>query len=279
MIQSRVPYEEYASLPGVSITRLKEMKRSPQHYKHRLAVPHESAAMTLGTAAHCAVLEPERFDRDFAVWGERTDGGNLRPRRGKDWEAFAARHADRTIITVDEYDKAIAIQAAVRGNALAMRYLESGDPEVTLQWELGERACKGRVDWLTTVDGLPALVGLKTARDCRPFIFGSAAAKLGYHLQWAFYFDGYNTIARRMPRMVEIVVENDPPHAVAVFRIPSDIVDQGREEYEQLLKTLDDCAAVNAWPGPVTTEEFLTLPTWAYERDADDVDGLGLEVA
>jgi hypothetical protein len=31
-IRSRVPAAEYFSLPGVSITGLKEMRRSPQHY-------------------------------------------------------------------------------------------------------------------------------------------------------------------------------------------------------------------------------------------------------
>jgi hypothetical protein len=278
-ISSRMPYRDYAALRGISITRLKELKRSPKHYKHRLSNPKETPSLKLGTAAHTAVLEPERFGRDYAVWAERTKSGNMRPRNGKFWDAFAAQHKGQTILTAHEYEDAMAIQAAVRGDPTAMRYLQSGDPEVSMQWPLDGQLCKGRLDWLTTIDGEPALVGLKTSRDCRHFIFGSAAAKLGYHLQWAYYFDGYTTIKGDgvVPRVVEIVVESDAPYAVAVYQIPFDIIEQGREEYEDLLAQLAECEANNDWPGPVTEEQILTLPSWVYQTQ-DDLSDLGLEM-
>lgn len=276
-IRSRVPWDEYTALPGVSISRLKELRRSPQHYLHRLTHPKESKALTLGTAAHTAVLEPERFASQFAVWGERTDGGALRPRRGKDWDAFVASCPGKTIITADEHNTATAIAVAVRSNALAMRYLESGDPEVTMQWEQGGHICRGRVDWLTTVDGVPHVVGLKTARDCRHFKFGAAAASLGYHLQWGFYYDAYRLLRNREPRMIEIVVESEPPHAVAVYFIPSDIIDQGRDEYQALMLRLAECESTGHFPGPQEHEEPLSLPSWVYGEAEDDVSELGLE--
>src|SRR5690606_4436228 len=67
-ITPRMPWDDYLALPGVSITRLKELGRSPQHYRYRRDNPKESAPLTLGRAAHCAVLEPERYERDHAVW-------------------------------------------------------------------------------------------------------------------------------------------------------------------------------------------------------------------
>jgi hypothetical protein len=76
--------------------------------------------------------------------------------------------------------------------------------------------------------------------------------------------------------MVEIVVENKPPHAVAVYNIPADIIDQGREEYLEMLALLQDCQRKNEWPGPVTEEQDLTLPSWVYES-SDDLTELGLE--
>lgn len=276
-IQSRIPWGEYSTMSGVSITRLKELRRSPQHYLYRLTHPKESKALMLGTAAHTAVLEPERFAQQFAVWGERTDGGNLRPRRGKDWDAFAAGHADKTIITADEHALATSIAKAVHSTPAAMRYLESGDPEVTMQWEQGGMICRGRVDWLTTVDNEPHVVGLKTARDCRHFKFGAAAAALGYHLQWGFYFDGYRLLKKREPRMIEIVVESEPPHAVAVYFIPSDIIDQGRDEYQALMLRLAECESTGHFPGPQEIEEPLTLPSWVYGEEHDDLSELGLE--
>ena len=190
-MNSRIPFDDYCAIDAVSITRLKELGRSPQHYRYRLEVPKETAPLTLGRAAHCAVLESERFDRDFVVWNKLTKNGsgNIAPRSGEQWESFKLENAGRSIITIEDGEFSKAMQQAVRGNPVAMRYLESGEPEVSMEWEIGEefglpnRRCKGRADWLTRVDGIPHVVGLKTARDCRPFVFGSAAAKLNYALQ------------------------------------------------------------------------------------------------
>jgi hypothetical protein len=156
-----------------------------------------------------------------------------------------------------------------------MRYFGAGRAEVSMQWTRPDgRACKGRVDWLTEIDGRPVIVGLKTARDCRHFVFAAQAARLAYHWQWAFYEDGFTSVVGARPDLVEIVVESSAPHAIAVYRIGEDTLDQGREEYEAGIAKLAECEASNEWPGPVPTEETLSLPTWAYTAD-DDGDGVG----
>lgn len=274
-IQSRVPNADYRAIDAINITLLKELKRSPLHFQHARQHPRASAPMTLGTAAHCAALEPERFARDYAVWSSRTASGRMSPRTGKRWDEFCLAHADRTIITEDESCEALAIAQTVRADPVAAKYLAAGEPEVTMQWSLAGRPCKGRVDWLTLQE-TDVLVGLKTARDCRPFIFGAAAAKLGYHLQWAWYFDGFVAATGRTPRMIEIVVESAAPYAVAVYVIPDDILAQGREEYEDLLQQLALCESRNEWPGPAETELVLSLPSWVYGTD-EDISELGLE--
>jgi PDDEXK-like domain of unknown function (DUF3799) len=273
-IVSRMPMSEYRAIDALNISRLKELQRSPLHYVHRLGHPLVTAPLTLGTAAHCATLEPERFNRQFAVWDRRTDSGRMAPRNGKWWDAFQAANDTRTILTGDERDEAISIATAVRADPVAMRYLESGEPEVSMTWEPGR---KGRVDWLTFIAGKPVLVGLKTARDCRHFSFGSAAAKLGYPLQWAWYQDGYKAIRGTVPTVIEIVVESAPPHAVAVYRIVDDILAYGREQYEELLDQLAECERRKEWPGPYTEEQVLTLPSWVYGPASDDLAELELE--
>ncbi len=277
-ITSRMPRTDYDALHALNVSRLKEIKRSPQHYKYRLTHPHTTDAMTLGTATHVATLEPERFAEDFAIWTRKTDSGKNAPRNGKAWDEFQAANAGRCILTADEAAEAQAIATAVRSNELAMIYLQTGDPEVTIEATMHGRPCRGRVDWLTTVNGHPHIVGLKTARDCRHFAFGAQAAKLGYHIQWAWYLDLIMAVRDTDTSVVEIVVESAPPYAVAVYRIPSDIIEQGRDEYMQLLETLNDCERRDIWPGPVPSEEWLTLPSWAYPQ-ADDLNDLELEIA
>lgn len=277
-IRSRMVRDEYDSLPGISITRLKELRRSPMHYLYRLSNPKQSDALTLGTATHVACLEPERFESQFTVWSGVTKTGRAKPRSGAKWLEFkdAATKGGATVLTAAEALESRTIASAVRNDALALPYLEVGDPEVTLQWTVRGYKARGRVDWLTKIDGEPVIVGLKTARDCRPIQFGNQCAKLGYHLQWAFYFDGYEFITGRQARMVEIVVENTPPHAVVVYRIPDDVIQQGRDEYLVLLDQLDECERTGQWPGPSTEEQYLTLPSWVYAAH-DDLSELGLE--
>lgn len=243
--------------------------------------------MRLGTAAHCAVLEPERFVREFAVWTRRSENGNACPRKGQYWDAFAAENAGKLVLTEDEYHQAVTIAKAVRSDPLAMRYLESGEPEVTMQWtrELTRPSgvastfeCRCRADWLMRIGSEHFVVGLKTARDAAPFRFGAASYKLGYHLQWAFYHDGYEALTGVQPAMKEIVVESDAPHDVVVYDIPTDVIEQGRADYETLLRQLADCHEHDEWYGAGQGREvILTLPTYAYEK-LDDVSDLGLEL-
>lgn len=270
IIQSRVPREDYDAITALNITRLKELRRSPLHYRWALTHAKRSDALTLGGATHVATLEPERFRAEFSNWDRRTKNGNSAPRNGQFWDAFLTANAGKTILTEDEWTRAHEIAQVVRTDDLAMRYLSHGEPEVTFEWDLDGRACKGRVDWLTHIDGHPTIVGLKTARDCRHFAFGSQAAKLGYHLQFAFYHDGYERIRDAKPKLVEIVVESAAPHAVAVYRIPDDIIEQGRDEYTRLLEQLKHCEAANEWPGPQPCEDYLTLPSWVYGTETDD---------
>ena len=272
-ITSRVPADDYHSLPGISISRLKTLAKSPLHYQYELKHPRQTQPMTLGTAAHCAVLEPKLFDGRYTVWARMSDSGNQCPRRGQYWDAFLLENVGKIVLTVEEYELARAIGKAVRSDPTAMKYLETGEPEVTMQH--GER--RGRADWLTKIDGKPFVVGLKSARDVRHFKFGSAAATLGYPLQWAWYFDLYESITGVEPEMIEIVVENTPPHAVVTYIIAEDIILQGREEYEKLLEVLTRCEATGEWPGPAECEQVLTLPSWYYGEQVDDLTSIGIE--
>lgn len=278
-LTSRVPAADYRSWPALNISRLKEMRRSPLHYQHALANPKTSRPMTLGTAAHTATLEPERIGRDYAVWDRRAESGRLAPRTGKVWEAFAlgATADGRQVLTEDEYKSAMDIAIAVRSDPVAAKYLEAGEPEVTMEWDADGRPCKGRADWITHLDDEPVVVGLKTAQDCRHWQFSAVAARLGYAMQWAFYRDGWFAIKGSEPRMVEIVVESTPPHAVAVYVIPEDVIDHGRAEYLELLRKLADCETRGQWPGPAETELVFALPAWVTST-GDDITDLELEM-
>lgn len=270
-IQSCVPYEVYDAMPGVRISALKHLAKSPLEYRHRLSNPKESKALTIGTGVHVAVLEPERFAEEYVVWG-LTDEQKIR--RGKVWDAFQAANAEKEILTVKEMGFAIAMRDAIRSDPRAMKYLAKGSPEVSMAWvdeEVGIQM-KGRTDWLTEVDGQPVLAGLKTTRDIRPRWFQRQAANLSYHLSWAAYRDAYKAIEGKIALVVEIVVENTPPYDVAIYKINDDILERGREEYRGLLKKLAECERAGEWLGAVPGEIDFELPIWMYDDEPDEDD-------
>jgi hypothetical protein len=272
-IQPGMPFEHYRGIAACNASSLKNLLHSPQQYRHRLAQPLKKAALTFGSAAHCATLEPARFETDYVVWNRRTETGRNAPRTGKAWEQFVAEVGDSEILTEDEAIAPSAIARAVRSDPVASTYLAAGEPEVTMVWHLGKRACKGRVDWLTEIDRQPVIVGLKTARDCRLREFQAASIRLGYDIQWAWYADGYNAITKKTPRLVEIVVDSEAPHSVVTYAIDDVMLDFGRDRYQALLERLTLAEKEDHWPGPAETEVVLTPPAWAWPDSEEDVGG------
>lgn len=273
----KIPAAEYHALPDVSISRLKEISRSPKHYRHRLMFPRTTQPMVLGTAAHCAVLEPELFSMTYAAWTRKTTAGKSAPRSGVHWEEFQAANQGMTLVTDAEYALAVAMSTAVRGDPAAMKYLRAGNAEVTMRAMLHGRMCRGRVDWLNETDR-PVLVGLKTARNPEPYAFAAAAYKLKYYWHWAMYHDLYVELTGNRPLVKEIVIESAPPHDVVVFDVDDDSIEQGRDEYTQALAKLAYCEEHDEWLGIAGGSEMaFALPSYAYGQASDDIGDLDLE--
>jgi hypothetical protein len=257
-------FDDYAKIDAVNWSTLKELRRSPKHYRYRLENPREDRpAFARGRAAHTAVFEPRRFLRDYALFEDGI-------RRGKKWEAFKEQHAHQTILKPDEYDTCLAIADAVKATPIAASYLERGEPEKSIQWTDADTglACKGRLDWWNADRGV--LLDLKTASDVSDYRFGSIAARLGYHCQLAFYAEGLRANTGRTPAVVIVAVEADAPHDVAVYRIDEDALYAGWEEVRGLLDKVAICRASNRWPGRYEEEQVLRLPSWVWPDEEAD---------
>ena len=76
---------DYYQIDAISASGLKAMKKSPAHYRAMVDEPYETTpGQILGSATHCAILEPELFDTRYTVM---PDGLDLRSKAGK--EAYA----------------------------------------------------------------------------------------------------------------------------------------------------------------------------------------------
>lgn len=264
-----MPREAYDAIKAEHWSVLKEMRKSPLHYRYReLHAPEETPAMLLGRGAHTAILEPLQFMREYVLW----DNGD---RRGNAWKEFEATHtaAGKTILKRAEYDLCVAMQEAVRSHPEASKYLARGRAEQVVTWTDDETGlfCKMRADWLCDVPGLQVLVDVKSTNTVDAVLFGSNAARMGYYAQLAHYGRGLRAVGLPMPAKL-IAVESKPPHDVAVFDVDGDALAAGEEEVRELFGKVVECRASGEWPGRYATEQQLRLPAWFY-ADAEDAAG------
>lgn len=256
--------DEYFARPEVNWSLLKEMRRSPLQFNFRRHNPREDTKRLMaGRAGHTAILEPDRFLLDYALWtGDR--------RAGKEWDKFCAANGGKTILKAEDYAAALGQRDAVRAHPVAANLLRAGRPEETVFWTDSETglACKARLDWLGE-----ALVDVKTTVDVDARRFGALAYRYGYHCQLAFYLRGLRANGIDVPAKI-IAVETAEPYEVAVFGLDEDVLWAGDEEVGELLRRVSQCEVAKAWPVRYPAEEPLALPSWAFPAEEDSTFGL-----
>jgi len=266
-IHETMTYDEYTELPGLRHSTLKRIEVSPLNLRRH--VQEETSSMALGSAVHCAVLEPDRFDDEFVMWGGT--------RRGKAWDAFADEHSDKTILTAREMDQVERIMAAVRGNEEAVRLIDAGRTEVSYTWEDGRHRLieggdtvslqrKARADIVTPQKDpkYNVLADLKTARDVTPDGFAKACASMLYHAQMADYADGLARNGVLVSQAMIIAVQNCEPYDCVVYDV-TDLLARGRYIVNEWLTRYCDAYNSRQWHGIQGGYGAirLELPPWA----------------
>jgi len=249
--------EEYHADPAVSASHLKAVMQSPYHYWSRYVDPNRkpvepTAAMKLGSLAHCAILEPEELLNRYGVCA---------PRNTKAGKEQAERMAAQNMEAVTASDMALAMgmSAAVQAHPAAYALLKEGKAEQSFWWDdlaTGMR-CKCRPDWYQG----STIVDIKTTTDASPQAFARSVATFGYHIQAAHYLEG---LSDRCQRFVFVAVEKTYPHAVAVYELDGEALALGRTMRDNGMDVIAGCHAANVWPGyGDTTIQTISLPKWA----------------
>lgn len=253
-----VPEDEYhADRSAVSKSWLDRIDRSPAHLRAYLdGKSKDTPTLLLGRLVHCAVLEPDLVFQKFVVPPDI----NRRTKAGREeYAAWEAENANRTIVTADQLDLALAIRDSVYHNRAAKALLNDGDPEATVVWkntDTGE-LCKARADWLRE----NVIVDVKTTQDARPEAFARSIANYRYDVQTSHYEEGFD-----IDRFVFIAVEKDPPYACAVYAADDLIRARGKEARDRNLRTYAECKATDTWPGYEEVIHTIHLPRWAVNQ-------------
>lgn len=264
-IELGVPADEYhrRELHVASKSALDLVHRSPAHYLawlnglERASTP----ALAFGQALHMALLEPERFERTYAV---APDFGDLRFKENKARkQEWAAANAGKLALDAEDERAIMGMLAAVYRHPAASRLVLDGQPEVTLRWrdEITGLRCKSRADFWVPSKRL--CVDLKSTDDASPDAFVRSVIKYRYHTQDAMYRAGFDACGQAITHFALLAVEKQPPHAVAVYTLDEDAVTKGFASMRQDMAVLADCVRRNEWPGYGDGVNELSLPRWA----------------
>ena len=268
-------FDLYRQIPGVNWSSLKHMAESPLHYKHALTVRSKSTpAQILGTAAHLAVLEPDAYRDEVAVWTEGRRAGKL-------YDAWKECNAGKLWLNAEEDAAARAMGQAVHANPNAAPLLRTGKAEVPIEWvdEGTGLPCKGRLDWLDLQADRAVIVDFKTTRTTDHRLFARQVVALGYHGQLAHYAAGVSTLYGLPVEVHIIAVESAAPHDVAVFML-TEALRAGRTLRDELLAKVAECVATDRWPGRHPEPVPLCLPAYALgDTDITLDDGVDFDAS
>lgn len=264
--------EDYHRSGGLSKSGLALLRECPAKFAWRYILGNreeETTAMKIGAAFHGLVLEPEVFSMSYAV-SPKFDGRTKEGKAGK--AAFAGDHVGKAIIDQDDYSLISAMAEAVHAHPAAsyLLGLEGGSEESFFWREEFTGAsvlCKCRPDW--RIPGKRILVDLKkTAKGAGSDAFSRTMFNLTYHIQAGLYLQGVSKVlGEEYDEFVFIVVEEEPPHLVAVYQLDRDDIEMGKFEAENLVRLYAKCTQEDYWPGYGDEIQMISMPRGAKPRE------------
>ena len=267
--------EVYHANSAISHSKLELFRRRPISYYRRfiaktVARPETTEAFRIGSAAHCAVLEPATFWQRYALRPEGID------RRTKDGKAafaeFEAANAGKVVIAKDEAGDVEEMTAAVQHHPLASQLLAAGSPELSWRVEpVGGMALQCRTDWFNhsgceLSGGRPYVADLKTVESLDSDAFRNferACFSFGYHRQAGFYLPLITEITGSpVFDFYFIAVEKAEPYGTAVYRLSDAATARGHDETIADLIRLQACIKSQQWPNLPNDLREIGLPKW-----------------
>ena len=262
--------EYHADRLHVSNSALSVFRQSRPLYAARyvhgtLPFPEPTPAMALGSAFHACILEPETFEKLYAIAPDL----DRRTKAGKEeWAAFTELSQNRTVLTVEQFTLVKRIEAGIRENGFARDLIDApGRSELAVRWTHDGLALKARFDRLLDAR---IIIDLKTASDPSPEVFARSASQHGYHRQaWLYQLAAMEALGLERPTFFHIACGTVEPFECHVYELDADALRLGEVQVTLDLARLRDCRTSGNWSSPLNGQaNTLSLPKWAFTEPA-----------
>lgn len=265
-------FDEYAQIQAVNNSRLVAYNKTPAH---ALIYKPDTLAMRIGRAAHACLLEPDVYDKKWAVM----PSGMIR--RGKNWEAWQEENKGKEILNTAEEESIKGIVKSLSSGQYetARKLIElcGMDTEVVLIWKHPKFGClcKCRLDGFALGD-FNIVVDLKTTTNADPndWIRTAINAKMQPHWQAAWYLQGAQEIlSPDIKTFIWIVMENKEPFGISVIQAApppigeTDMAYLGKLQMEPVLERYLQSERTGKFPGRPDKVVHGILPSY-YIKNA-----------
>lgn len=277
--------EAYHAADAVSKSRLDEFAKSPQHFWLKYENPNrapseQTEAMLIGSAVHCAVLEPDLFQqRYFSPPKDAPKRPSSTQVNAKNpsadtliavawWRDFQDANKGKDLLTAEQHAECLALRDCVHADNRIASLLADGqseqsyfaaDPETGL-------LLKVRPDFIT---GGGVFLDLKVVRDASPWGFGRACAAHRYDVQAAFYPDVLRLLYPDTRRAFAFlaVEKNEAGPVAAIYYADDEMIASGRAKWRREVSALAVCKKFNHWPGYTPEPQPVLFPKYALATE------------
>jgi hypothetical protein len=226
---------------------MSELKKSPKHFKlcldqkKGLEIKDEDKKHNIeGKALHCAILEPNEFEKRFFVIDDTVICGQIggaKPRgtnKYKEWkEEFMAQQAGRQELDFDFFIDTQNMRDTVHSIAEYRGIIDYVQKEIIVYDEVGiDPDPVVKIKRKAKYDGLnpgQLILDIKTTRNP----ISDFAKNIFWHdidRQMAWYSD-----IARTPKVIILAIEKERPYSTGLFLLKEETLQVGREKYMQLL--------------------------------------------
>ena len=244
LLKNKLTHNDYyQSSEYVSNSMLNNLSgQSPEYFRFRMDHPQlATPAMKFGSALHMNVLQPEEFNKHYAVspkFDKRTKIGKA------EYAEFVKKNFFKICITEAEFEMIEQMTMKLMKDSTIKKLLTGGEKEKIITWhnETHDVECKGMIDCYKEKANI--IIDLKTTQDASYNGFKRSILKYKYHKQAAFYMDAIGA-----DEFYIIAIEKSPPFNMNVIQIGADMIDDGRYMYNQELEIYNYCMENDYWPG------------------------------
>lgn len=287
-------FEQYREIKRMNASTFVHGLRSMRALKRAIdngGVDEITVAMGTGIGTHVLMLEPSKFEEQYAVMPQfELDANNLRKPKNKseteedrrtDSKAtdyykarvreFQMLNMGKTIVTREQYDTMLYAIESFHAHHTAPTFLHRASFEVSLLGEICGIEFKGRLD----IVGDGYFADLKTCADIRPHQFGRSAANLSYDFKLAIYRELFRQNFHGTPDVVILAQQIGGDFDTCVIEVDQIVLDNAWSEVEEVARKYKRALRENVWPGVDEGKPSIPLvvPNWKMRDEEINFEG------